>query len=78
MDWKTYVPSLVHAYNCTKHESTESSPFFLMFGRQPRLPVDLLLGSAGDLEDGTTYEDYVHLLRDRLRFAYLMLIRLKN
>ena len=70
MDWKTYVPSLVHACNCTKHESTEYSPFFLMFGRQPRLPVDLLLGSAGDLEDGTTYEDYVHSLRDRLRFAY--------
>ena len=70
MDWKTYVPSLVHAYNCTKHESTEYSPFFLLFGRQPRLPVDLLQGSEGDLEDGTTYEDYVHSLRDRLRLAY--------
>ena len=69
-DWKTYVPSLVHAYNCTKHESTEYSPFFLMFGRQPRLPVDLLLGSADDNEDGNTYEDYVNTLRDRLRSAY--------
>jgi len=69
-DWKTFVPSLVHAYNCTKQESTEYSPFFLMFGRQPRLPVDLLLGSADDNVDGITYEAYVDSLRDRLRFAY--------
>lgn len=33
-DWKRYVPSLVHAYNAMEHESTEYSPYFLMFGQR--------------------------------------------
>ena len=35
-DLKTHLSSITNAYNCTQHPSTNYSPYFLMFGRQPR------------------------------------------
>ena len=40
-DWKSHVPSLVHAYNCTRNAATGFSPYYFLFGRETRLPVDI-------------------------------------
>lgn len=39
-----FVKPLVHAYNCTRSDLTGFTPYELMFGRSPRLPVDLAFG----------------------------------
>jgi len=62
-NWPEYVDTLVHAYNSTKHSSTG------MFGRQPRLPIDVSLG-LGQRSEQQPYSSYVEGLRDRMRHAY--------
>ena len=66
LDWKSHVSSLVHAYNCTRHDTTGYSPYFLMFGRNPRIAVDLVLGRG--LE--RPVKDYVGSLSKNLKQAY--------
>ena len=41
--WREKVPTLVHAYNCTRNNATGFSPYYLMFGCKLCLPIDLIL-----------------------------------
>ena len=41
--WHLHLDSLLFAYNSTVHESTQTSPFYVMFGRQPKIPLDLMI-----------------------------------
>ena len=67
--WKSYVPSLVHAYIATKHESTGYSPQFLMFVWLPRLTIDAFLGVDRYLSQGKRYGSLASQLEKRLQFA---------
>ena len=70
-DWKSYVAPLVHSYNATKHPSTGYSPYFLMFGRHPRLAIDAYLGIPSAEESTVVSQDhYATKLKKRLQFAY--------
>uniref|UniRef100_A0A672M491 Gypsy retrotransposon integrase-like protein 1 n=1 Tax=Sinocyclocheilus grahami TaxID=75366 RepID=A0A672M491_SINGR len=45
-DWPRRLQTLTFLYNCTTHETTGYAPFYLMFGRVPRLPIDILFRSV--------------------------------
>ncbi|KAI5087043.1 hypothetical protein C0J45_24413, partial [Silurus meridionalis] len=67
--WRDFVKPLVHAYNCTKNETTGFTPYELMFGRQPRLPVDLAFGLPVNHQPGS-HSQYVRNLKSQLEDSY--------
>jgi hypothetical protein len=42
-DWDRLLPVATFAYNVTKHSTTGETPFLLMHGRDPILPMELIL-----------------------------------
>ena len=67
--WKDHVNKVVHAYNCTRNDSTGYSPFFLLFGRHPRLPIDLIFRSSSPRAN-KNYPQYVSEWRKAMQEAY--------
>lgn len=67
--WSQHIAHLVHLYNCTPNETTGYTPFFL-FGREPKLPVDVALGVQSDEVMPITYGRYVERIRQQLKDAY--------
>ena len=69
--WPQFLPEIVYAYNATPHSSTGYSPYYLFFGREPKLPVDHLLGLDNDDDgDGETTDDWVATHYRRLEEAF--------
>ena len=67
--WPLHLGPILIAYNATRSLITDYSPYFLMFGRQPRLPVDLLFPNVRPDENSRTTDEYVTSLYNKLKSA---------
>ena len=43
-NWQEWVTTLTHAYNFTVSSVTGFSPYFVMFGWTPKIPLDIEMG----------------------------------
>ena len=65
--WPSHLGPILIAYNATRSLITGYSPYFLMFGRRPRFPVDLLFLTIRQDENSWTTDEYVTSLYDKLK-----------
>ena len=56
-DWESYLRATCMAYNTSIQSTIGFSPFFLMFGRRARIPVDVLHGT--NLSEIQSVDNYV-------------------
>jgi hypothetical protein len=67
-DWDKYIRYCVFAYNTSRHEINKYTPFYLLFGRIPTLPIDVM--SRTDSELYATVGDYARAIIRRMRVAH--------
>ena len=68
--WQEWVPTLTHAYNCTRCETTGFSPYYLMYGRMPRIPIDIEYGVTQPQLIDKSRQNYARKLKAKLKWAY--------
>ena len=69
-DWKSFIGSIVHAYNATRSDATGFSPHYLMFGWHPRLAIDAIMDTEPRNDSAPHSVGYVQKLKERLKYAY--------
>ena len=72
-EWDLYVDAVIFAFNTSHHDSTGYSPFALLYGRQPRLPEDIMLGTP--VETYADEEDYKIRASKWMAEAYKMVLQ---
>lgn len=66
--WDNYLQALAFAYNTTKHSSHQMTPFYLVYGRNPTKPLDLVIPKP--LEDETgLIETEIDTISEARKFA---------
>ena len=71
-DWDNKLPAVAFAYRNSVQESTGFSPYYLMLGREARIPAEIVYGSPGaDHHPHTSHSEFVadHQMKLRKTFA---------
>ena len=76
--WSKHLPELLLAYNATRSAVTGYSPYYLLFGRRSRIPVDYLFPTLRDSPHQTKMEVSVAAMQKRLKEAFAVARRLTS
>ena len=68
--WSKHLPELRLAYNATCSTVTGYSPYYMLFSRRPRIPVDYLFPTLCDSPHQTKMEVSVVAMQKRLKEAF--------
>ena len=68
--WSNHVSKLCFAYNSTTNSATGFTPFYLMFGRESRLPIDCLLPIEGVQSGNKTHAEFVRDWKKSMKEAF--------
>ena len=70
-DWQDRLPALVAAYNAAYHEGIGHSPYYLTYGREYVLALDVELGQPLPADvHAESQDEYAERLRERLQHAF--------
>ena len=64
-----HIGTLVHTYNYTRNSATGFSPYYLMYGRQPHLLVDVALGLAPQTMTAPDMTKFIQKMREHMKWA---------
>ena len=67
-DWESHLAKVCFAYNTSEHVSTGYSPFYMMYGRKAKIPLDIIYGNPNT--PPVTPLEYVSTLRQSLEQSY--------
>ena len=70
--WSEHLPEMLSAYNGMRSAVTGYSPYFLLFGRKARMPVDYLFPTLRDSPHQTRMEESVMAMQKRLKEAFVV------
>eukprot|EP00731_Ephydatia_muelleri_P017867 Em0010g965a len=70
-EWDCHLQKVLFSFRTAVHESTGYTPLFVMSGRSPNLPIDVLLGRAQT--QGQELPDYEMLFKLGIEYGFLFL-----
>ena len=70
--WSEHLPKLLLAYNATRSTVTSYSPYYLLFGRRSRIPLDYLFPTLHNSPHQTKMEVSVAAMQKRLKEAFVV------